>query len=87
MHSRYTVPYTVYTTGIAWRTDKVKKPPTAFKNGYDAFWHAQPYAGKVAILDDQREALAMALLHRGSHDVNTEDPKLLGRADERSQDS
>src|SRR6185503_13253902 len=55
VHSRYSVPYTVYTTGIAWRKDKVKTPPTAFKNGYDAFWHAQHYAGKVAILDDQRE--------------------------------
>ena len=44
----------------------------AFKNGYDAFWHAQKYAGKVAILDDQREALAMALQHRGVHNINTE---------------
>ena len=62
----------VYTTGIAWRKDKVKTPPTSFKNGYDAFWHAQKYSGKVAILDDQREAISMALLHRGVHDVNTE---------------
>jgi spermidine/putrescine transport system substrate-binding protein len=80
VHSRYSVPYTVYTTGIAWRTDKIKKPPTAFRNGYDAFWHAQPYAGKVSILDDEREALAMALLHRGITDVNTEDPKLVKQA-------
>jgi spermidine/putrescine transport system substrate-binding protein len=34
----------------------------------------------VAILDDQREALAMALLHRGVTNVNTEDPKLLQTA-------
>ena len=74
--SRYTVPYTVYTTGIAWRKDKVKTPPT----GYNAFWQAKRYAGKVSILDDQREALAMALLHRGVTNVNTEDPKLLQTA-------
>jgi spermidine/putrescine transport system substrate-binding protein len=80
VHSRYSVPYMIYTTGIAWRTDKVKKPPTSFANGYDVFWHAKPYGGKVAILDDQREALAMALLHRGVRDVNTEDPKLLQAA-------
>ena len=46
VHSRYSVPYTVYTTGIAWRKDKIKTPPTAFKNGYDAFWHAQKYRGQ-----------------------------------------
>ncbi len=28
VHSRYSVPYMVYTTGIAWRKDKVKTPPT-----------------------------------------------------------
>ncbi len=76
VHSRYSVPYTVYTTGIAYRKDKVKPPPT----GYKAFWQAKKYSGKVAILDDQREALAMALLHRGIGDVNTEDPKLVNAA-------
>jgi spermidine/putrescine transport system substrate-binding protein len=79
VHSRYTVPYTVYTTGIAWRTDKVK-PPTALKNPYDIFWKAHAYAGKVAILDDQREALAMALLRRHIVDVNTENATLVKRA-------
>ncbi len=77
--SRYSVPYTIYTTGIAYRTDKVK-PPNAFKNPYDAFWKATAYKGKVAILDDQREALAMALLRRGITDVNTESAKLVARA-------
>ncbi len=80
VHSRYSVPYTVYTTGIAYRKDKVKTPPASFANGYDIFWHAQRYKGKVAILDDQREALSMALLHRGIHDINTEDAKLVGAA-------
>ena len=65
-HSRYTVPYTVYTTGIAWRTDKLAKAPPDYANPYDIFWDSQQYAGKVAILDDQREALAMALLRRTS---------------------
>jgi len=80
-HSRYTVPYTIYTTGIAWRTDKVKKPPAAFSNPYDMFWSAKPYSGKVAILDDQREALAMALLRRHIYDVNTENAALVNRAE------
>ena len=80
-HSRYTVPYTVYTTGIAWRTDKVKKTPAEYANPYDIFWDSHQYAGKVAILDDQREALSMALLRRHILDVNTEDPKLINRAE------
>jgi spermidine/putrescine transport system substrate-binding protein len=80
-HSRYTVPYTVYTTGIAWRTDKVKKAPADYANPYDIFWDSHQYAGKVAILDDQREALSMALLRRHVLDVNTEDPALINRAE------
>jgi spermidine/putrescine transport system substrate-binding protein len=80
VHSRYTVPYMIYTTGITWRNDKLKLTPASFANPYDVFWHAQRYSGKVAILDDQREALALALLHRHVHDVNTENPKLISRA-------
>jgi spermidine/putrescine transport system substrate-binding protein len=79
-HSRYTVPYTVYTTGVAWRTDKVKKAPADYANPYDIFWDSHQYAGKVALLDDQREALAMALLRRNILDVNTESPALVNRA-------
>lgn len=80
-HSRYTVPYTVYTTGIAWRTDKVQKAPADYANPYDIFWNSHQYAGKVAILDDQREALGMTLLRRHLYDINTEDPTLINRAE------
>ena len=34
----YTVPYTVYTTGIGWRTDKVTDDIAALANPYDVFW-------------------------------------------------
>jgi spermidine/putrescine transport system substrate-binding protein len=76
VHSHYSVPYTVYTTGIAYRKDKLKTPPT----GWDAFWQAKKIAGKVAILDDQREALSMAMLHRGITNINTEDTKTVNQA-------
>ena len=76
VHSRYSVPYTVYTTGIAYRKDKLKTPPT----GWDAFWNAKKIAGKVAILDDQREALSMAMLRRGITDINTENSKIVNQA-------
>ncbi len=76
--SRYSVPYVVYTTGISWRRDKVKSPQT-YENPYDIFWRARA-SGKVAVIDDVREALGMALLRRGVQNVNTEDPKLVKRA-------
>ena len=79
--SRYGVPYTVYTTGIAYRTDHVKEDVANLKpNGWDIFWHAQKYAGKTALLSEVRETIAMALLHRGITDINTEDPKLVNQA-------
>jgi spermidine/putrescine transport system substrate-binding protein len=80
-HSRYTVPYATYTTGIAWRTDKLKKAPPDYANPYDIFWDSHQYAGKVAILDDQREALGMTLLRRQFYDINTEDPKQINKAE------
>jgi spermidine/putrescine transport system substrate-binding protein len=79
--SRYGVPYTVYSTGIAYRTDHVKEDiPNLKPNGWDIFWHSQKYTGKVALLSEERETIAMALLHRGITDINTEDPKLVNRA-------
>ena len=76
VHSRYTVPYTVYTTGIAYRKDKLKAAPT----GWDAFWQAKKISGKVTILDDQREALSMALLHRRITQINTENANQVNQA-------
>ncbi len=79
--SRYSVPYTVYTTGITWRKDKLKKGPAAYANPYDIFWDAPgSLRGKVAILDDQREALGLALLRRHVTDVNTESTQLVQQA-------
>jgi spermidine/putrescine transport system substrate-binding protein len=78
--SRYGVPYTVYSTGIAWRTDRVKEDIPAMSNPLDIYWHAQAYKGKVALLSEVRETIAMALLHRGDKDINTEDPAKVNQA-------
>src|SRR5689334_3813411 len=77
---RYTVPYTIYTTGIGWRTDQVPADIGALKDPYDAFWEAQ-YKGKTAILDDWHTAMAMVLLRQGITDINTSsdaDLKMVG---------
>jgi len=70
--SRYTVPYTVFSTGIAWRNDFLPDyNPEEFANPYDSFWQMGEISGKVAMLDDQREGLAFGLLRNGITDVNT----------------
>jgi spermidine/putrescine transport system substrate-binding protein len=79
---RYTDPYVTYTTGIAWRNDLLDFDPSKLDQPWDAFWstQAQKYRGKVAILDDSREAPGLALMRRGVTDLNTENPELLERA-------
>jgi spermidine/putrescine transport system substrate-binding protein len=76
---RYSIPYTVYTTGIAWRTDKVGEDLSARPNPWDVFWDAK-YAGHLAVLDDYRETISMALLKEGNPDVNTTSEADLARA-------
>lgn len=72
--SRYTVPYTIYTTGIAWRSDMVDDDIAGMENPYDILWDPA-YTGKVGIYDDYREAMTMVLLRNGVEEINTEDPE------------
>jgi spermidine/putrescine transport system substrate-binding protein len=75
--SRYTVPYTIYTTGIGWRNDKLPNfNPLNYKNPWDALWQEGPkVSGLVGMLDDQHDALSMALLRNGITNVNTDNSK------------
>ncbi|MEX0991219.1 MAG: spermidine/putrescine ABC transporter substrate-binding protein [Actinomycetota bacterium] len=77
----YTVPYTVYTTGIGWRIDQPRGSAIAgpgedvipsMSNPYEILWDSA-YKGKVHILDDYKEAIGMTLLKNGIYDVNTDD--------------
>ncbi len=65
----YTVPYTIYTTGIGFRSDHVDPAEVADKQ-YSILWDPK-YKGKVGFYDDYREALAMAMLKNGITDTNT----------------
>jgi spermidine/putrescine transport system substrate-binding protein len=78
--SHYTVPYTCYATGIAWRTDKVTEDIAGMAQPWDIFWEAGAYKGKVGLLSEERETIGMALLRKGELDINTEDPKLIEQA-------
>ncbi|HET7173445.1 MAG TPA: spermidine/putrescine ABC transporter substrate-binding protein [Nocardioidaceae bacterium] len=76
---RYTVPYTIYTTGIAWRKDKVAGEPSDMSNPWAFPWQGK-YKGRVAILDDYRESMSLGLLKNGITNLNTTDVSQLTAA-------
>jgi spermidine/putrescine transport system substrate-binding protein len=78
--SHYTVPYTIYATGIAWRTDKITEDIAGMAQPWDIFWDSEAYKGKVGLLSEERETIGMALLRKGMLDINTEDPQLIDQA-------
>jgi spermidine/putrescine transport system substrate-binding protein len=68
---RYSVPYTVYTTGIEYRRDVIPDEQiSSMSNPYEIFWDSK-YKGKVGIYDDYREAMSMVLLKNGITNLNT----------------
>ncbi|MGH2856316.1 MAG: polyamine ABC transporter substrate-binding protein [Solirubrobacteraceae bacterium] len=73
---QYTVPYTIYTTGMAWRKDKVNLAPS-----WNMPWQGvSKYKGKVALLDDYRETITLALMRAGNYNVNTTNPAQIAAA-------
>jgi spermidine/putrescine transport system substrate-binding protein len=71
---QYTVPYTIYTTGISWRKDLVDENPYAMKNPWSMLWQPK-YKGRVAILDDY-----------GIYDLNTTDYRQIAQSRQALQD-
>ena len=63
----HSMPYMWWTTGIAYDSDKVKDSPTSWKALWDERWK-----GHIAMLDDQREGFAAALIQLG-YSANTVD--------------
>jgi spermidine/putrescine transport system substrate-binding protein len=68
---QYTVPYTIYTTGISWRKDLVDLNPYAMRNPWKEMFFQPKYRGKIAILDDYREDISLGLMMNGIYDLNT----------------
>ena len=82
---QYTVPYTIYTTGITWRKDYVHENPYAMANPWAMPWQSR-YRGRVAILDDYREGICLGLMKNGIFDLNTTDYKRIALARRSLQD-
>jgi spermidine/putrescine transport system substrate-binding protein len=83
--ARYSVPYVVWLDGIGWRNDKIGKDISGMKVPWDIFWESKPWTGKVGILDDERDALAMPMQRDAMRagriqDLNTEVPAIIAKA-------
>ena len=53
-------------TGIGYRADRID-PAQIDEWGWDTLWNAAEFKGQCSILDDEREAFAMAMLRQGHH--------------------
>src|ERR1700689_1719470 len=82
---QYTVPYTIYTTGISWRKDLVDENPYAMKNAWSMLWQPK-YKGRVAILDDYREGISLGLMKNGIYNLNTTDYRKIALSRQSLQD-
>ena len=74
----YTVPYTIYTTGVAYRRDRIDDAEAA-SLGYDAFFDPR-YKDAVSYYDSYRDAIGMMLLRNGVTDPDSDDPAAIGAA-------
>jgi spermidine/putrescine transport system substrate-binding protein len=70
----HSMPYMWWTTGVAYDSDRIKETPTSWKALWDERW-----GGHIAMLDDQREAFAAALIQL-NYSVNTVDDGQLDEA-------
>jgi spermidine/putrescine transport system substrate-binding protein len=75
---RYTVPYVIYTTGVAYRRDRIDDAAAAAA-GYELFFDPQ-FQDAVSYYDSYRDALGMKLLRNGVTDANSEDPAAITAA-------
>ncbi len=73
---RYSIPYLWGTCGIGWRKSKV-----GAIDSWESMWDAR-YRGRILMLDDPRETFGTVLKLLGES-VNSKDPALLRRAQER----
>jgi spermidine/putrescine transport system substrate-binding protein len=74
----YTVPYTIYTWGVAYRRDRVSDDELAAQ-GWNALWNPD-YAGAISLYNSYGDTIAVTILRNGSLEVNTCDEALIEEA-------
>jgi spermidine/putrescine transport system substrate-binding protein len=78
--SRFTAPYVVYTTGVAYRRDVLDDSLFTGDDAWKLLWDPT-YKGYVGVIDDMREALTLGMYYRGLTDTNTGDPAIIDAAE------
>lgn len=78
--NKYSIPYTVYTTGVAFRRDVVDDTTLDDTNGWDLLWNPA-YRGFTGVIDDARETLTLGMYHQGVSDTNTASADVLAAAE------
>jgi spermidine/putrescine-binding protein len=76
--NQYSVPYQWGTTGIGYNADLFEEPPESWGYLFDPDM-AAPYAGKISMLNDSREAIGAALKYLG-YSLNSTDETQLEEA-------
>ena len=76
----YSVPYTIYTWGVAYRRDRVSDDEAAAQ-GWEALWN-NAYSGQISLYDSYGDTIGITILRDGSTDVNSSDPAVIERAKE-----
>jgi spermidine/putrescine transport system substrate-binding protein len=89
--ARYTVPYVTWSDGIGWRNDKIAVDIPGMEVPWDILWESQEWYGKVGLLNDKRDGLAVpiqrdALAEGRIADLNTEDPEIVAKSGEDLQE-
>ena len=68
---RYSVPYTIYTTGIGYRRDHIPDDVIhGMDNPWEILWDPQ-YSGKVGAYPSYRDVMGIVLMKNGITDMNT----------------
>ncbi len=74
------MPYVLYSTGVAYRRDRVTDDEIyGAANPRAMLWDPQ-FSGQVGVYDSERDTIAFALQYLGIDDVNTEDPASIDKA-------
>jgi spermidine/putrescine transport system substrate-binding protein len=71
---QYSVPYVVYSTGVAYRRDEITDEQIDANPNPRALLWDPAYQGRVGVYDSYRDTIAFALQKEGINNVNTEDP-------------
>jgi spermidine/putrescine transport system substrate-binding protein len=74
--AKHSVPYAIWTSGITYRTDKVK----GMTGSWNDLWNHPEAAKHTYLLDDFREVIGMGLLKTGTKDVNSTSASAVGKS-------